>query len=186
MQKGRHNNHFIQNHYNKYGWDDFVFSIVEVCTLENLKEREQYYIDTEVNGARFNLDKKVDNHIMGCKKGGHKLTLEHRRQLSIANKGRPSWNKGKHIVNGGTFKKGFTPWNKNKHHSEEHKRALREAWELRRVNHPITEETREKFRRQIGNKNPFWGKHHSKETIEKIKIGKARTRLLREQNKNVA
>lgn len=57
---------------------------------------------------------------------GHKISLgtkrlpfsiEHRKKLSLAKKGKPSWNKGiKGSIksNSGTFKKGITPWNKGR------------------------------------------------------------------------
>ena len=35
----------LQAHYNKYGVEDFVFTIVELCFPEYLKEREKYYIE---------------------------------------------------------------------------------------------------------------------------------------------
>ncbi len=41
-----HKNNKLQNHYNKYGLDDFIFELIEECTLEEKLNREQYYIDT--------------------------------------------------------------------------------------------------------------------------------------------
>jgi group I intron endonuclease len=35
----------LQNSYNKYGGDNFIFFIVEHCILKNLKDREQYWMD---------------------------------------------------------------------------------------------------------------------------------------------
>jgi hypothetical protein len=42
--KKHHSNH-LQNSYNKYGEDAFNYSILELCNVENLEEREQYWID---------------------------------------------------------------------------------------------------------------------------------------------
>lgn len=35
----------LQAHYNKYGKDDFVFTIIELCLPEFLLSRENYYIE---------------------------------------------------------------------------------------------------------------------------------------------
>lgn len=46
INKLKNNNHHckhLQNAYNKYGKDNFLFEIIEYC--ENITEREQYYID---------------------------------------------------------------------------------------------------------------------------------------------
>lgn len=40
----RHDNAYLQNAFNKYGENMFIFSEIEKCTTENLIERENYYI----------------------------------------------------------------------------------------------------------------------------------------------
>lgn len=40
-----HHSKYLQNAYNKYGEDNFVFEIIEYCDPEYLIEREQWYID---------------------------------------------------------------------------------------------------------------------------------------------
>jgi group I intron endonuclease len=48
LKKGNHPNQHLQNAYNKYGVDFFVFRPIEYLedsTLEQLTEREQYWID---------------------------------------------------------------------------------------------------------------------------------------------
>lgn len=47
LKRGDYKNRKLQNHYNKYGVTDFVFSVVEnVADISQLLEREQYYLDT--------------------------------------------------------------------------------------------------------------------------------------------
>lgn len=46
MIKGTHHNHTVQNVFNKYGLDLFIFEILEYCSVENLLVRETYYIQT--------------------------------------------------------------------------------------------------------------------------------------------
>lgn len=46
LHKNIHVNAHLQNSYNKYGLDSFVFEIIERCDLKILTEREQFYIDS--------------------------------------------------------------------------------------------------------------------------------------------
>lgn len=41
----RHHNTKMQRHFNKYGSDDLVFEIIELCDKDVLEEREMYWID---------------------------------------------------------------------------------------------------------------------------------------------
>lgn len=44
--RGKHTNDHLKHAFAKYGIENFTFEILEVTTLENRFEREQYYIDT--------------------------------------------------------------------------------------------------------------------------------------------
>lgn len=44
LSKGTHYNTYLQNAYNKYGKDNFIYEILEQCPKEKLNEREQFYI----------------------------------------------------------------------------------------------------------------------------------------------
>jgi group I intron endonuclease len=55
MFYNKHKNSKIQNHYNKYGLDDFIFEIIEECSLEDKLPKEQYYIDTFKPWFNINL-----------------------------------------------------------------------------------------------------------------------------------
>lgn len=43
--KAKSHSQKLQNAFNKYGEDNFVFSIIERCAVEELLSREQYWID---------------------------------------------------------------------------------------------------------------------------------------------
>lgn len=45
LKKGTHQNKHLQNAWNKYGENSFVFSVIEECEEDNLTKREQYWID---------------------------------------------------------------------------------------------------------------------------------------------
>lgn len=44
LNNNTHDNDYLQNAWNKYGESNFVFSVVEECSIEKLDEREIYYI----------------------------------------------------------------------------------------------------------------------------------------------
>lgn len=46
LKQNKHTNYKLQRAFNKYGFDNFIFEIVELHLPENLNIREQYYLDT--------------------------------------------------------------------------------------------------------------------------------------------
>lgn len=81
LKEHKHHNTFLQNHYNKYGNDDLLCSVVEYIEDTNLLiEREQYYIDNL--NPEFNI----------CRIAGNKLgtihTEETKNKMKIKRIGR--------------------------------------------------------------------------------------------------
>jgi group I intron endonuclease len=61
-----HGNCHLQNSWNFYGKDSFVFEIVEVSELHELLEREQYYLDTlkpHVRKIGYNICKRANSRL---------------------------------------------------------------------------------------------------------------------------
>jgi len=91
MFYNKHKNTKMQNHYNKYGLDDFIFEVIEDCSLEEKLSREQYYIDTLNPWFNINL---VAGNTTGRKFSEETLyklrnpSAETRLKLSIASKNR--------------------------------------------------------------------------------------------------
>lgn len=59
LKNGTHKNQFLQRAFNKYGLSVFSFEIIEICSVDNLIAREQYWIDlaqTE-ESCLYNLEK---------------------------------------------------------------------------------------------------------------------------------
>src|SRR5690349_13606447 len=46
LNRGIHHSSKLQRAWDKYGESNFIFLIVEICTDEEIIEREQFYIDT--------------------------------------------------------------------------------------------------------------------------------------------
>lgn len=46
LRHGYHGNEYLQNAWNKYGENNFEYSILEFCSEEERIKREQYYVDT--------------------------------------------------------------------------------------------------------------------------------------------
>lgn len=45
LRHNRHSNEHLQNAWNKYGEENFNFTVLEKCKIENQYEREQFYVD---------------------------------------------------------------------------------------------------------------------------------------------
>ena len=97
LKYNKHHSLHLQASYNKYGESNFEYEILEFCDLENLYEREQYYLDTlrpEFNIltiAGSNLGFKHSNEVkrkISSKLTGISKTEEHKRHIQDSQKGR--------------------------------------------------------------------------------------------------
>ena len=53
LRHNKHPNSHLQAAWNKYGEDSFEFSIIEECSLSDLLNKEQYYLDTLLFSKTF-------------------------------------------------------------------------------------------------------------------------------------
>ena len=102
LKYNTHGNKHLQNAYNKYGGDNFEFSVVELIgedefTKEYLLLREQYYIDTvkpeynilQIAGSSLGFvhteetKAKISSSMLGVKK-----SEEHAKNISLSQKGK--------------------------------------------------------------------------------------------------
>jgi len=63
-----HDNNHLQAAWNKYGKDNFEFSIIEECTKDNLLIKEQYWLDLTqcyIPSKGYNIDKIAGSRIGG-------------------------------------------------------------------------------------------------------------------------
>lgn len=86
LKRGNHINVILQRSWNKHGESMFTFTIVEECSVETCREREQYYIDLlqPFKSVGYNINKSAT--------GGDPFTYnpnkeEIRERMKIANGG---------------------------------------------------------------------------------------------------
>jgi group I intron endonuclease len=164
LKNNNHENPHLQNAVNKYGLDNFDFSILEDVEQSKLLEREQYYLDlykSYEEETGYNIRRKAKSNL------GLKHSKETIRKISENNKGK---NLGKHLGKDNPF---F-----GKKHLEETKQKLRrkrsietrkKISECRKGMH-LSEETKRKMSQSLKGKKP-WNKGipQTEETKEKIK-----------------
>lgn len=188
LKNNKHHSTMLQRHYNKYGLNDLVFSIVEPCLPQFLTIRENAYI--KPRKPYFNVCENAGNTL------GFKYSKEQIEKIKESRKNYKPTTETKVKIRKSLI------GNKNSlgvHPSEETRKKLSEK--LSGVNNPrygkkLSDETKQKIREKaigrrlspetklklskagIGEKNHFYGKCHSDEAREKISkkaIGRKRS-----------
>lgn len=167
LRKGNHKNQHLQRAWNKYGESNFSFSVLEVCKIDVMIEREQYYIDKE--DSPYNILKKAYSFL------GYKHTEETKKIISDYHKGNkhalghkdtPEQKEArikmlKSRKQTEETKKKVSDFQKGRVKSEEEKKKISKGL----TGHRLSEETKKKL--SIINK----AKTISAETREKMRIG---------------
>ncbi len=164
LKMNKHHSIKLQNSYNKNGIDSFEYMIIQYCNINELKTKEQYWIDFfDSYNEGYNCSKESSNPMLG-----RNHSDETKQKMSKSQKGRiisedsKQKMKDNHFLNnGGTHpmlgKKASLEW-KNKN-SESHKGKK------------LSQETKDKISLSSkGEKNGFYGRKHSEETKEKIRL----------------
>lgn len=132
LKRQKHHSIILQRAWNKYGENNFIFEVIEkVSNLENILEREQYYLDSlnpvynicpiagNCTGRKFSKESKAK---MSKSASNRIVSEESREKRSLASKGK-----------GNSFY--------GKKHTEEAKEKIRIA----RAKQKITEKQKEKL-----------------------------------------
>jgi len=101
LKQNKHHSPKLQRSFNKYGFDNFIFEIIELCEKELLIEREQYWVDflssynngynSTPNVIKPMLGRKhteITKKLMSEKHLGKKVSSKTKEKLSLINKGK--------------------------------------------------------------------------------------------------
>ena len=132
--RNKHHSIKLQNHVNKYGFKDLVFTVVEVSEKEDLIPAEQKYLDHDLPyfnttpTAGSSLGRKHTEEArrkIGEGQKGKKISKEHKRQITEALTGRK---RGKCSEEA---RRKISEAKKGRKLSEEHKQNIGEAQKRR-------------------------------------------------------
>ena len=163
--RNRHHSLFFQNVFNKYGEENFILEILELCDKDYLKQREQYYLDNFLTSNAMNVSFFAS--------GGDLLTENPRKLEIIAKRIETSKKRlgelskeerklkyGKNGTKNPMYGKTHTPEAVLKIKQAMKNRQPPSGWELDESHKKAISE-RQKLR--TGAKNSFFGKHHTEE-----------------------
>jgi group I intron endonuclease len=166
LEHNKHNNIHLQNAFNIYGKDSFVFEILKICEPSFLTFYEQNFVNKNFDSL-YNIRKECVESSKGII-----FSDNHRMKISKAITGNKNPFYGKTHTE--DVRKRISLANKGKSLSEETKRKISKTNKGRYV----SEETRKKLSKasseKTGNKNSFYGRKHSDETKKKISETKRR------------
>lgn len=147
LQDNKHSNNHLQNAWNKYGEENFEFSVLEkVGDEDNLLDKEQEYLDKEDPEYNVAIDAKAS-------------------MRGISGEDHP-WYGAKHTEEA---KKKMSEAHKGKKLSEKTKDKISEAHRDKDISREIEEKIIKFLPDEVsGENNPFYGKKHSEETKEKM------------------
>ena len=136
LNNNMHDNDYLQKSWNKYGADSFEFNIVELCDINDLDDKECYYIE------RYNtFDKNYGYNLILGGGANRMISEETREKLRQANKRRKTF-PDMSGANNPMFGKQL---------SEETKKKIRQS----RIGQKSSTETRIKLSQsRTGEKNP--------------------------------
>jgi group I intron endonuclease len=204
LQRNEHHSRKLQNHVNKYGIDDLVFSVLEqfdFISNEHLLSREQFYLDTlkpwfnnsptagNCGGVKHSAKTKKKMSIAQTGKICSEETKEKIRLLRTGTKATPETRKKLSDVLKGKKKPPFSEQH-IKHLVESHKGEKHTPEQCDKISKGNTGKKRtpemiETYRQaNLGDKNPMWGKKQSLESIARRVESTRKTKELKKQQKN--
>lgn len=157
LDMNKHKNSYLQNSYNKYGKENFLFIAILNCEKKDCLKIEQKFINKFINNnVLFNI-----NHLASGTPSMSKESILKRSQTMKAK-----------YASGeikSSFTKGFTPWNKGKTYKMPNKKYTKPSKEIL---YTIKEKHREMLYPEvyIYKENIFIGKFRSSADIEDLSI----------------
>lgn len=145
LDLGRHKNKHLQASWNKYGKQRFTFSIIELCEVNALINREQFYIDA--------LKPEYNKRLIAGSQLGLRHTAAAKEKMSV-------WQKGKKMAK--ETREKISKALSGREFSEEHKKNMRQNHRI------VTEAEKDRLSKSsMGNKYSQ-GYKHTAEALQKI------------------
>lgn len=158
LRRGIHNNRHLQNAYNKYGKESFIYTFIEECEEELLVEREQYWIDS------YDFEELMNSSPTASTSIGFEHSKETKAILKKIAKKRDNTRLKKFY-----FKKGEKPLFEGKKHSKETIKKLKEiasnrTWKTGGHNKgvPMKDEVKLKVSRSVSKNRRVYDDEHEK------------------------
>lgn len=169
LNNGTNKNFHLQSAFNLYGCDNFIIGVVEILNEnDDINERERYWIEYYKSYKRehgYNLTKGGDggNSYVDCMTEEEKI-IHYQKHKEIRT-GSNNAIYGKHLLHKGNTQRYFS--------DDEIEECLKDGWIMGVADYIKEEESK----RNSGKNNPFYGKHHSQEVIDKINETKRNNNL---------
>jgi len=132
LRNGKHRNTHLQNAYNKYGEENFIFTIIEYVDRDLLLEREQHYLDLLIFSKQIKHDDIAYNKNKLATSGfGRIVSDETKRKLSESHKGHKHKEETKakmRLIHGGSNNHFY-----GKKHTDETKKRLSDKLKGREI-----------------------------------------------------
>jgi group I intron endonuclease len=168
-----HENPYLQNSFNKYGEENFIFEILLICEISELTYYEQKYFD--ILKPEYNIRKECIDSNKGLKHSEsaiQKISEASKRSMSdpdvIAKISKS--NTGK--VHSEETRKKLSEINTGRVFTEDHKKKISDSLKNKSSYEKriVSEITRKKMSdAQKGKPSPMKGKHHTEESKLKMK-----------------
>lgn len=175
----------------KYGWNNFIFEIIEYCDVYELEVREQFYLDL-LQPFKENNGYNILRTVIGNGWRGHNHTEESKKIMSEKKQGYIPWNKDKigvqeHSLEARKLMSINTTGEKNPFYNKNHTKETKEYLsflaknrDMSRFNKRIIQidkNTQEviKIWESITNINKFYGISLNNSSISRVCKGKQKT-----------
>lgn len=172
LRNNKHSSTHLQRAFNRYGEDAFVFEVLEICDVDEIEERETYWI----------LTKSANNHDFGYNSRfyvesnlGFRHTEESKRKISINRRGKGTGSRELSDETREFLRQKCIEQDLRQYHTEETEERRLENLRKAIVGKPLSDEHKASISdHNKGSKNGF-----AKLTEEKVKVIK---KLLEEEN----
>jgi len=160
----------LYNSFNKYGVENHIFEIIEICDISVLSERETFFIKKY---NTYNTDNGLN--LTGGGEGRDYLCEEDRKKIGDFHRGN-KYNLGR--ITSDETKEKLRQIGKVRIFTDEHRKKISEAKKGFKQSEEAIQKIKDARKKQV---SPMKGRHHTEETKNKIKLKKTGVKMPEEQ-----